>query len=271
MSRSDVNSPVATLHRQTVWHHDVGLLTAVWLFMTAVYVIGGAYDTDDFGLWHRLVFWLLVAGLLVFQPAFLERLFSRFTPVSRIGGWISAFCAVLVAIPLASLEIHLLKSTPLLPRDPDPWIEFIPFIAAPVVTVSGFVLFLRFAWEQRFLEPRGQRQDTAGVARDPDALIGAETLYVRAQDHYLEIRRETGRRFVRGRLADIADNGTAFGLSPHRSWWVADRAVEGYFRAGRDIRLVLVDGTQLPVGRAKVEEVRHRGWMKNRIEPHRQA
>lgn len=257
MSSSDVNGPPPG--SADLWHRDARLLAGVWLFMTSTFVVGGAYDTDEFGLLHRIVFWHLAAGLMVFQPALVDRAVSRFAPASILGAWLSALAALVIAIPIIAVQIQLLKLTPLLPRAVDPWIEFIPFIGAPVVIVTSFVLYLRFAWERRHLEvraPRSKPADTPAPAQGP---IGPETLYVRSQDHYLEITTDAGRRFIRGRLADLKDGGAPFGFSPHRSWWVADRAVAGCQRAGRDLQLQMQDGTIVPVSRAQQATVRARG------------
>lgn len=259
MSLIDANGPKQTATPSSLWHHDAGLLCGVWLFMTSTFVVGGAYDTDEFALLHRIVFWLLTAALVVFQPVILERLFSRFTPATLVGAWLAATGAVLVAIPVVAIEIHLLKSTPLLPRAADPWIQFIPFIGAPVLIVAGFVLFLRFSWERRHLDYKAQLSRAANKPASARGPIGPETLYVRSQDHYLEITTEGGRRFIRGRLADLSTGSDVFGFTPHRSWWVADRAIESCRRDGRDLRLVLSDGTDVPVSRSRRELVRARG------------
>lgn len=260
MSPADVNGPKPNQSHEALWHQDVGLLAGVWLFITCAYVAGGAYDTDDFGLAHRILLWLIVSAFVVFQPAGLERLVSGLTPATPLGPWLSALIAILVAVPLVAIEVHLLKFTPLLPRQPDPWIEFIPFIAAPVIIVTSFVLFLRISWEHRYLEPALPAQDIDGAAGQAPAVLGPETLYVRSQDHYLEVVTEAGRRFIRGRLADLADEGAQFGFSPHRSWWVADQAVSTYRRTGRDGHLILSDGTRVPVSRSRNALVRDKGW-----------
>lgn len=261
MSLPDANGPAPGKSTHKPWHQDSWLLSGVWIFMACVYVIGGAYDTDDFTLLHRIVFWVLVSALIVFQPALIERAIARHTPATRTGAWMSSVIAVIITIPIVSIELHLMKSTPLLPRAADPWIEFIPFVAMPVVTVASFVLFLRFSWERRYLDQDDLDPGKTTPETRHSALIGPETLYVRSQDHYLEIVNTTGRRFVRGRLTDLASSGQAYGFSPHRSWWVADQSVKASERRGRDVRLLLSDGTCVPVSRSRLEGARSRGWM----------
>lgn len=259
MSGPDANGPTVGKSSSRLWHQDSWLLVGVWVFMASTFVVGGSYDTDEFSLIHRIVFWLLVTALVVFQPAVLERAFARLVPATAFGAWLSAIGALMVAIPVVAIELHALKFTPLLPRAADPWIEFIPFVGAPVAIVTGFVLFLRFAWERAHLGDSGRAEQPPERADSMRGPIGPETRYVRSQDHYLEIITDTGRRFIRGRLADLKASGEPFGFSPHRSWWVADRAIESCQRAGRDLHLVLSDGTKVPVSRSQTDLVRRRG------------
>ena len=259
MSSSDANGPTPGAQLTRPWHRDAGLLIGVWLFMMSTFVVGGAYDTDEFGLVHRILFWLLVTALVVFQPVFIERTVARIVPASRTGAWLSAVVAIIIAIPLTAIELHLLKFTPLLPRAADPWVEFIPFVGAPVIIVASFVLYLRFAWERTHLDPKTDATPSPEAGETKRGPIGPETLYVRSQDHYLEITTDTGRRFTRGRLADLGHRGEPWGFTPHRSWWVADRAIKNCYRSGRDLKLVMIDGTVVPVSRSNSDLVRSRG------------
>ena len=51
------------------------------------------------------------------------------------------------------------------------------------------------------------------------------------------------------------------GAQVHRSWWVARGAITGHRRAGRDIRLELSTGLDLPVSRSMVKPLRDAGWL----------
>lgn len=259
MSNTDANGLKRGVQLTVPWHRDTGLLVGVWLFMMSTFVVGGAYDTDEFSLVHRTLFWLLVTALVVFQPVIIEGVVARFAPASRTGAWLSALVAVVIAIPVIAIELQLLKLTPLLPRATDPWIEFIPFVGVPVTIVGGFVLFLRFAWERKHLDDEAHAPPPIEDVETNRGPIGPETLHVRSQDHYLEIATDTGRRFIRGRLVDLKDGSESWGFSPHRSWWVADRAIEDCRRTGRDLQLVMKDGTIVPVSRSNQGLVRSRG------------
>jgi DNA-binding LytR/AlgR family response regulator len=81
------------------------------------------------------------------------------------------------------------------------------------------------------------------------------------QDHYVEIVTEAGAHLVLLRLSDaMAEAAPTPGLQVHRSHWVAERAVAGAKREDGRLRLVLVDGTEIPVSRGRARAVREAGW-----------
>ncbi len=116
------------------------------------------------------------------------------------------------------------------------------------------------------------RQDrSAGVADTPlhERLPPGfpPILALSVEDHYVRAHGfgEDGDRRSEMVLMPLAE---AVSLMPdrsgeqvHRSWWVARAAVESHRRAGRDLRLVLVDGTEAPVSRAMVKPLREAGWL----------
>ncbi|MGB7373248.1 LytTR family DNA-binding domain-containing protein [Pontixanthobacter sp.] len=64
------------------------------------------------------------------------------------------------------------------------------------------------------------------------------------------------------KLSDaIALIGRDTGLQTHRSWWVAQPAVFGHTRNGRNITLTLPCGIKAPVSRRNVAKVRAAGWL----------
>lgn len=244
------------------WHHNWRLLGGLILFMGLNYAFSDAFSTGDLPLWHRLGLWWLVAALMVVQPVLIDWQLARFLPRTRLGEVSGLVIAATVSIPVMALELEALKRTPILPKDPDPWLPFLGFLTLPVLTVAGFVLFLRLAWEELYLEPESTAATHEASSDSSSASALEQVLYVRAQDHYLEIVGEKRRRFVRGRLGEfIGENGARIGARCHRSWWVSDRAIETATRDGRDWKLVLSDGQQVPVARSRVEEVRERGWL----------
>lgn len=263
MSETVVSGHSASGRYRAPWHHNWRLLGGLIVFMGLNYAFSDAFSTGNLPLWHRLGLWWLVAALMVVQPVLIDWRLACFLPRTRVGEVAGLVIATMLSIPIMAVELEALKRTPILPKDPDPWIEFIVFLAPPVATVAGFVLFLRLAWEELYLEPEadpGNMASSDDGARKAADLSGV--LSIQAQDHYLEIITDSRRRFVRGRLGEyIGEGDTALGLRCHRSWWVADRAVAAAIKDGRDWKLVLSDGQRVPVARARIDIVKNRGWL----------
>ena len=87
-------------------------------------------------------------------------------------------------------------------------------------------------------------------------------LCLQMEDHYVRIHRLSGSRLELMPLHEaIARYGQAGGLQVHRSWWVADTAIDGALRDVRNWRLRLNNGLVVPVARNRIAEVRARGWI----------
>ena len=80
----------------------------------------------------------------------------------------------------------------------------------------------------------------------------ADVLVAEAQEHYLILQTEAGRRaIVYGRFQDAVArlDACAQGLQVHRSYWVADAAVTALESSRKGIRVLVRGGKQVPVSR----------------------
>lgn len=87
-------------------------------------------------------------------------------------------------------------------------------------------------------------------------------LALSVEDHYTRVHAATRSEMV------LMPLGEAIGMLPpedgrqvHRSWWVAREALENHKREGRDIKLTLTNGLEVPVSRSKVQTLRDAGWL----------
>ncbi|MBV9832751.1 MAG: LytTR family transcriptional regulator DNA-binding domain-containing protein, partial [Alphaproteobacteria bacterium] len=97
--------------------------------------------------------------------------------------------------------------------------------------------------------------------RIPPAL-GRDLLALEMEDHYLRIHTAIGSDLILLRLRDaIAELGEGAGLQVHRSWWVAQGAVQGANRDGAKLTLVLRNGLEVPVSKTWREAVKTAGWL----------
>jgi DNA-binding LytR/AlgR family response regulator len=154
-------------------------------------------------------------------------------------------------------ELHWLKFTPLLPKEQDPFFEFIFFVAQPVFAAGCLTLLSQTNAIQKyvdFLQNRDLRQakDKGDLAELNSILRQHAVLRVSAQDHYLEVVCADQKFLVRGRMTDVMSVlAQCEGVQIHRSHWVANRHVKQIRRSGRGTKLLLSDGTEVPVAKSR--------------------
>ncbi len=238
-----------------VWQdrQDVLRCLALILVLAIILSASGACDTDDLGVIHRTSLWLTIAGLVVTQAVLLRRILRRLVSSNMLCSLIA--CGTTVV--LTTIQLHLLKFTSFLPKEPDPPLEFLLFVlplAGPVALLALTLVDDR-STNPLAASPEGSPVETAGAEADlwPEQAV----LRVTAQDHYLELHTAQGPVLVRGRMKDAASRlGTEHGIQIHRSHWVAHDQIERLVRSGRDYRAILRDGSSLPVGRSRIAALR---------------
>lgn len=250
--------------------------------IVALLTLMGASDTDELDLVPRALLWSLICGLLVPQVCVLDSLLARIAPPGLLGRFLAAVGAIAGVVVLMTPEMLWLQRTPLAP---DAWgreglLELGLFIAPQVIVMAGLVLVLRRApfRGERLLLIEAQVRERLLIAAQPviagllpppraaaelpDWPASEPVLWVKAHDHYLEVATVQRSVFIRARMRDAtARLREVEGLQVHRSWWVAKDAVRGVRREGRDHILILQNGEEVPVGRARVGALRARGWL----------
>lgn len=98
------------------------------------------------------------------------------------------------------------------------------------------------------------------LARLPGPLPG-RLLCLEMQDHYLAVHTTGGSKMILCRMEDAARELEGIGHRVHRSWWVAEDAVEAPSRSGQRQFLRLVDGRSVPVGRSYRGDLKQAGWL----------
>lgn len=102
-------------------------------------------------------------------------------------------------------------------------------------------------------------------ARSADLLVPrlrtAHLLAIEAEDHYLRVHTDSGSDLILMRMTDACAMLTEVpGARVHRSWWVAQAAVNASeHRAGR-MTLDLASGLQVPVSRSMQLQLKHDDW-----------
>ncbi|GJM14178.1 MAG: hypothetical protein DHS20C12_25810 [Pseudohongiella sp.] len=235
--------------------------TALVFSLTLMFTVSDAFETQSLAMLHSITLWAVVSLLMVLQTCISHRLFLSFFSATRLSRLLAAGLALLATVLLMSGELHLLKFTPLLPKEPDPLLEFIFFVAQPVFAAGCLTLLSQTDAIQRYVDLLQNRdQDEAKGGEDCstlDAILRQhEIVHVSAQDHYLQIVCTQQSFFVRGRMKDaLALLAQRDGVQVHRSHWVASAHVELIRRQGRDMRLLMSDGTEVPVSRSRAQSL----------------
>jgi hypothetical protein len=229
-------------------------LTASGLAAIVLATITGAFGTiamaypARFGFWSLLIGWNIAKWIAWFAWR-----------IRRPRDWrrAAAIGALVINLPLP-LEIPLALRLFGVSTAIDPartWIE------AAAISVTLFVaLFLaRRAGPAKAVIPA----DT-GILFRAGVRDLADVHGLRAEDHYCRVHLADGRTLlVLARFADLrAELAGVDGEQVHRGAWIAAAGMDGAVRDGRAWRLVLSDGTRLPVSDTYLSAVRARGWLK---------
>lgn len=215
--------------------------------------ITGAFGTFQMPLGLRIAFWSVLIGwnMVKWQAWFAWR-------VRGLGDWRRAALlgTLVVNLPLP-IEIPVTlrlfgMSSPINPLGT--WIE--------AGAISAILFVVLYFIGGRPAEPIVPAE--TGILFRAGVRDLTEVRAIRAEDHYCRVHLEDRRSLlVLARFADLrAELAGIDGEQVHRSAWIAATGMDGALRDGRAWRLVLSDGTRLPVSDTYLSAVRTRGWLK---------
>jgi DNA-binding LytR/AlgR family response regulator len=231
--------------------------------------------TGPFGTYHhmalgtRLVYFVVLGALNWLQVVLLAAWFGGIEPIDRwpVAGRM-ALVGVLAAVP-GTFEIYLVHA----------WLaEPIPFSVLPVIyPENAFLTVMISVAVGLFVEQRLHALADAERARVADLpqpvaapdffrrippALGCDLLALEMEDHYLRIHTAVGSDLILLRLRDaMAELGPERGRQVHRSWWVANGAVQSTERNGGRAVLVLRNGLRVPVSKTFRDRAKEAGWL----------
>lgn len=266
-NRQDV-AAISPLHENNAPRKALFVNSLVAICLTCLLTASDAFETGHLGLFHQLALWSVVTILLVTQVSLIHLYLQRYLSNSLAPKGTAVILTIIATVLLMTVELHWLKFTPLLPKHPDPLLEFLLFLAPPVIAMAGLILAFQFL---AFPSPIGLKPTTrsrthygppageAGNSQELTSILGNKAAqHIQAQDHYLEIVFEGGKELVRARMKDaVAHLTSAEGVQIHRSHWVAYRFMQRVVKDGRDYKLVLKNGATVPVARSRVSSLRN--------------
>lgn len=258
MKRPNMNNSALGLSIQQ-WMIALFLIAAFTTVLTA----GRAYNSNEMGIGLRSAMWCTICTLIVFQSIGLQRLIVINLPSKPYRSFLSISIAVLATIVLVSIEVELLKYTPLVPKEHDPFLAFVLFMTPPVLAIGGGALMLIefFSVFRQQTEVVDELSNETLVSNLDGVWPEGKISTVHAQEHYLLIEGDFDKRLIRARMVDAESRlENEPGMRVHRSWRVARSSVQKITRIGRDYMLTTLDGQNIPIGRSRVGDLKKAGW-----------
>ena len=263
-SLKELKSAGSILSRFSSRHVVANGLVAICL--TLLLTVSDAFETQNLSLLHQLGLWAIVSGLLIVQLTLSQQIIHRHLNGSFIKTAIAIVIAVFITTLLMTLELHLMKFTPLLPKQPDPLPEFFLFVAQPVVAMAGLVLVMQYlstpinrskADSTMVLSRSGNSEYLNKQQELFEIIDGSTVLHIQAHDHYLELHCDEDNHFIRARMKDAIEKfSESDGIQVHRSHWISYRNIQRVFRDGRDYKVLLKNNSVIPVARSRVSALK---------------
>lgn len=220
-------------------------------------IVTGGFNTGALPLGQRSAFWLL---LMAWNALKWQILFAwlvrrqRDWPRAALIGTVPLNLPLPIEIALAGRAVGVEMQLGAI----DVWGRSV------AISLGIFAVCSVVAWTVlRRMRPRAVVAPEDGLlarARvDPAALLAIE-----AEDHYCRVHRRGGlSALIHYRFGDaLGEVAGLDGAQVHRGAWVAAGAVGGARRDGRRWRLLLADGTEIPVSAIHAAEARARGWLR---------
>jgi LytTr DNA-binding domain len=246
------------------------ILAEAALIGLVILVLGitGPFGTYGLGPWSdRLAYWLrtLAAGYVLYRPAlWLAERLARRHGIGLPAAWAIAIGAVTLPMTLwlwyFGPEIDPSRR---LPRGGEFLETYLQILVIAVLAIGGLGLVRARLTEA----PAPARQgDDAGIgemlaARLPRHL-GRDVQALRMEDHYVRVYTPQGEALLLMRMSDaVRDVRCIDGAQVHRSWWIARAAIDRIEGGGRQLRLRLVNGLEVPVARRRLAELKAQRWL----------
>jgi len=226
-------------------------MIAICIVAGIVLAIMAPYGTQAFSPMYRFMYWtgLSVAGGLGASIANLAAYIFKF----NLGKWqmalaqsVTSTLAVLAIILIMAASTYGMPSVKTIFQT-----MFYIWVIAATITIIGALL----NGQNNVAETAPKR--AALLERLPPQLRSAEIYALAAEDHYVRVITARGDELILMRLSDAVKEAAPLnGLSPHRSWWVAEAGVEKTKKS----EIILRSGQSVPISRTGMKHVRAAGW-----------
>lgn len=215
----------------------------------------------------RALVWIgfILAGYVILRPMLMVA--NWLSHASGIG----LFTAQLVALTIGSLPLSLLIGAFLSGQIPEVanaaverYLQVWGIGFAVTLFMNRFLLSTKSSTPPANLDLSNVASVKPLRSRFLDRLpasVGPQLLCLSMEDHYVRAHGVTGSALLLMRMRDaVLELEGVAGLQVHRSWWVANEAVDLVERDRDRLQLRLVNGLVVPVARSHSGAVRAQGW-----------
>lgn len=227
--------------------------------------LAGAFGSGEAAPINRFGFWVLIMPLGGIIGSLAQDSVGRLDWLEGRPIAFTLALAFVVSVPMTGLVWLGLT------------LAFPQFLIGSVWVLAAFVFILTLGMTAISLlverggdQPHLSTKADDGPTTDPLAAFRAKLptkiragaiWALEAEDHYIRVHTSVGSDLILMRMADASDLlAQSNGLRIHRSWWVARDGIAGIKRGDGKVFLTIKDGTEAPVARARVAEVKAAGW-----------
>lgn len=227
---------------------------ALCVFAGLVLAILAPLGSRGLALPVRLVFWIGLCFVGGCGANIADILVSRLK--AKPNPWLMAFyqsvtATIAVALALFVLTVMTVGETGL----DYPWTTvFYIWVISISISIVGMLSSTKSLQTSQSARP-------ALSDRLAMRLRDADIFALCAEDHYVRVITSKGEELVLMRLLDaIKEVSPTIGLSPHRSWWVAENGVEKLKKKDGKTEIKLKSGQSTPISRNGMKTVKDAGW-----------
>lgn len=255
------------------------LLLEIWAVLVMGTVVGfmgpfGTYAQEPIAT--RVAHWalLVVEAYAVVRPGIIGlNVLSRATGLPRgmcqfWGIWLCAAPVVLIWWMFGNEQVAVMADLALL----------LPTSLLFSVAILGLTRWAEGA-ERRLTRHMASRRDEApgdlplhtetphrttapGLADRLSSGMEGPILALESEDHYVRVHTAQGSELLLMRLRDaIAEMAGNPGEQVHRSWWVAEEAIETVTTSGRNWMIRLTTGQEVPIARGSLDRLQKSGFL----------
>ena len=228
-----------------------------------------------YGLFWHIVQWQIQSQMAIWLLVLAHLSLTRYVHILKMKPFVQLvvaglFGGLMFSLPASAMDI-------IFKIDPVPttlyafilsWLDelggsIFPVCLAWIVINFPWILGLRLTNETTAGSDEVKRPNSQAINTRPpfgylvSDHIWGDLLYLKAELQYIKVITSKGQELILYSLREAMNElSQSSGVQVHRSYWVASSTIESFRSKGRQGELVLVDGTIVPVSRAKVSQVK---------------